>query len=49
MQGADDLRRILRRIDGRGYKAYKDIEGIYNFGEYTLFSLTSPSRTVDFQ
>jgi len=31
-----DLRRVLQRIDGRGYKAYKDIEGTYDFGEYTL-------------
>ncbi len=33
----DDLRRMLRRIDGRGYKAYKDIEGAYGFPDFTLF------------
>lgn len=37
MQGKERLRDILRRIDGRGYKAYKDIEGSYDFGEYILF------------
>ena len=36
MRSADDLRRILQRIDGRGYKAYKDIEGVYDFREYIL-------------
>jgi len=30
----EDLRRILTRIDGRGYKAYKEIEGAYDFGPY---------------
>ena len=30
------LRSILRRIDGRGYKAYEDIKGSYDFGGYTL-------------
>jgi predicted ABC-class ATPase len=34
---SDDLRRTLRRIDGRGYKAYKDIEGSYGFPHFTLF------------
>ncbi len=34
---AEDLRNILRRIDGRGYKAYNDIEGIYSFENFTLF------------
>jgi len=37
MQTDEDLRRILRRIDGRGYKAYKDVEGVYNFREYTVY------------
>ncbi len=36
MRAAEDLRQILRRIDGRGYKAYRDIEGAYQFPEYTL-------------
>ncbi len=31
-----DLRNILRRIEGRGYKAYKDIEGTYEFGDFLL-------------
>ena len=30
------LREHLRRIDGRGYKAYKDIKGRYRFPEFTL-------------
>ena len=30
------LREHLRRIDGRGYKAYKDIKGTYRFPEFTL-------------
>ncbi len=31
-----DLRRTLQRIDGKGYKAYKDIGGSYDCGEYRL-------------
>ncbi|MDT8318513.1 MAG: ABC-ATPase domain-containing protein [bacterium] len=30
------LRSILKQIDGRGYKAYKDIKGLYRFAGYTL-------------
>jgi predicted ABC-class ATPase len=37
MRIAADLRRILSRIDGRGYKAYRDLEGRYDFGHYILF------------
>ncbi len=33
----DDLRRILLRIDGKGYKAYKDIRGTYGFPFFTLY------------
>jgi predicted ABC-class ATPase len=33
---ADDLERTLSRIDGRGYKAYRDIRGAYDFGDLTL-------------
>ncbi len=33
----DDLERTLQRIDGRGYRAYKDIEGVYDFSRFTLF------------
>ena len=36
IQRVDDLRRILGRIDGRGYKAYKDIEGCYDCGSFSL-------------
>ncbi len=32
-----DLRRRLSRIDGRGYKAYKDLEGEYSFRTFTLY------------
>ncbi len=35
-QSAEDLRRILGRIDGRGYKAYKDIRGDFAFDGFTL-------------
>jgi predicted ABC-class ATPase len=51
MREAVELKRILRRIDGRGYKAYKDIEGEYGFHEYILLvdhvqgdPFASPSR-----
>ncbi len=37
MRSESELRSTLRRIDGRGYKAYKDIQGAYDFGEYMLF------------
>lgn len=30
------LKGKLKRIDGKGYKRYKEIEGIYNFGFFTL-------------
>ena len=33
----EDLKTILTRIDGKGYKAYKDIEGSYDFGPFTLY------------
>ena len=36
MRDKNDLRRILSRIDGRGYPAYKDIRGEYDFGEFVL-------------
>jgi predicted ABC-class ATPase len=51
MREALELKRILGRIDGRGYKAYKDIEGEYRFDEYILLvdhvqgdPFASPSR-----
>ncbi|MEC9376771.1 MAG: ABC-ATPase domain-containing protein, partial [Candidatus Neomarinimicrobiota bacterium] len=31
------LRQLLSRIDGRGYKAYKQIQGTYDFPGFTLF------------
>ena len=31
-----DLREILRRIDHRGYPAYKETKGSYDFGKYIL-------------
>ena len=33
----DRLRQSLSRIDGRGYKAYKDIQGLYRDGDATLY------------
>lgn len=33
----EQLVEILSRIDGRGYKSYKEIEGEYDFGQYALF------------
>lgn len=36
MRTPDDLRSTIRRIDGKGYKAYTDIAGAYDFGEYIL-------------
>lgn len=51
MKSERDLRQALSRIDGRGYKAYKDISGGYDFGRFTLFidyvqgdPFASPSR-----
>jgi len=37
MATRDDLKNILNRIDGKGYKAYKDIEGSFDFGLFTLY------------
>ena len=37
MPSADDLQRILGRIDGRGYKAYSEIKGAFEFPRYTLY------------
>jgi predicted ABC-class ATPase len=36
MRSKEDLRAILRRIDGRGYKAYKDTEGVFDFRDFEL-------------
>lgn len=37
MRTKDDLKNTLHRIDGRGYKAYKDLRGVYDWKDYTLF------------
>jgi predicted ABC-class ATPase len=36
MLSRQDLERTLARIDGKGYKAYKDLQGEYDFGEFVL-------------
>nr|WP_318682954.1 ABC-ATPase domain-containing protein [uncultured Acetatifactor sp.] len=36
MQSSTDLRNLLKRIDRRGYPAYKDTKGMYQFQEYVL-------------
>lgn len=36
MNSAEDLRATLRRIDGKGYKAYKDLSGCYRFEQFVL-------------
>lgn len=36
MKNSSDLKRELDRIDGRGYKSYKELEGQYNFNNYML-------------
>lgn len=36
MKRAEDLQEILRRIDHKGYPAYKDTAGAYQFGSYVL-------------
>ena len=36
MTSKEDLKTILIRIDGKGYKAYKDIEGGFDFGPFIL-------------
>lgn len=36
MRTADDLASLLRRIDGKGYKAYKDTQGVYDLDSCVL-------------
>jgi len=36
MLSSEDLRSTLYRIDGKGYRAYRDISGTYDMGEFTL-------------
>lgn len=35
-RSADDLPGILERLDGRGYKAYKELEGAWTFPDFLL-------------
>ncbi|GAW91451.1 ABC-ATPase domain-containing protein [Calderihabitans maritimus] len=51
MRSQDDLARKLRQIDGKGYKAYKELAGAYQFGAFVLYCdyiqgdpFASPSR-----
>ncbi|WP_195972063.1 ABC-ATPase domain-containing protein [Clostridium thermobutyricum] len=51
MKNSDDLRKSITKIDGRGYKAYKDLEGDWEFKDYILHidhvqgdPFASPSR-----
>lgn len=36
MASQSDLRSTLLRLDGKGYRAYRDIEGVYQFPQFTL-------------
>ncbi|MCU0546145.1 MAG: ABC-ATPase domain-containing protein [Oscillatoriaceae cyanobacterium Prado104] len=36
MTDKENLRRHLLQLDNRSYKAYKDLQGSYDFGEFTL-------------
>lgn len=36
MKNSEMLKRDLDKIDGKTYRAYKDLEGQYNFGDYIL-------------
>ena len=36
-RSTSDLSKMLRQIDGRGYKAYKQLTGAYGFDTWTLF------------
>ncbi len=51
VQPKEVLQKTLKRIDRRGYKAYKDIEGVYSFDRFILYidhvqgdPFASPSR-----
>ncbi len=37
MRSYKELSSILRRIDGKGYGAYRDIEGVYSFPDFLLY------------
>lgn len=36
MKSQNELQELLHRIDHRGYPAYKDTRGVYDFGQYQL-------------
>ncbi|MCK5685722.1 ABC-ATPase domain-containing protein [bacterium] len=36
MKGQERLRNILKRINGKGYKSYKELKDTYDFGNFTL-------------
>lgn len=36
MKNQNDLKKDLQRIDGKGYRSYKDLEGQYDFGTFIL-------------
>ena len=36
MKSQNELQELLHRIDHRGYPAYKDTRGVYDFGQYRL-------------
>lgn len=36
MKTSEELRNLLNRIDHKGYPAYKDTKGQYQFGTYVL-------------
>ncbi len=51
LSSADDLARRISRISGKGYRAYEDLRGGYEFGNFQLFlehiqgdPFASPSR-----
>ncbi|HHF42355.1 MAG TPA: ATPase [Candidatus Aminicenantes bacterium] len=37
MKTAGDLRQVLQRLNGRCYKGYQSLKGIYDLGEFVLF------------
>ena len=36
MKNSEDLRRMLRAVDHKSYPAYKDLRGVYSFGNFVL-------------
>lgn len=40
MKKIDMLKNQLLRIDGRGYKAYKDIQGVYDYGNGVIIDIS---------